>query len=177
MNLLTRTYTPAWPMAALALVFAFGLGSACLAQTKPAAPPTASQLAAAKEVVEASGISRSFGIFVPQIEDRLTQTLTTTRPEIADDLAVVLKQIEPEFQARQKEVVDQAAAAFASRMSEQELKDTAAFFNSPSGKKYVESQPPILDEIVNFIQAWTRKVSNDMMLRARAEMKKKGHDI
>jgi uncharacterized protein len=177
MNFLTRLHRPA-RLTLAGLLLAVGLCGGSLAQTTPApAAPTASHLAAAKDVLQASGISRSFGIFVPQIEDRLTQTLATTRPEIADDLALVLKQIEPEYKARQSEIIDQAAAAFARRMSEQELKDTAAFFNSASGKKYVDSQPAILDEIVNTIQNWTQKTSNDMMLRIRAEMKKKGHDI
>ncbi len=33
-------------------------------------------------------------------------------------------------------------------MSEQELKDTAAFFVSPSGKKYIETEPVAFNEIV-----------------------------
>ncbi|MBV8568951.1 MAG: DUF2059 domain-containing protein [Methylobacteriaceae bacterium] len=148
-----------------------------LTGSAPAQQPSPAQIAAAKDVVVASGMSRSFEVFVPQIMQQLMQTLTRTRPELATDLEAVLKQLEPEFQARQSEMIETAALSFAKRMSEGELKDTATFFKSPSGKKYVESQPAILDEVVTGIQGWTQKLSNDIMDRARAEMKKKGHDF
>ena len=148
-----------------------------LTGSAPAQQPSPAQIAAAKEVVVSSGMSRSFDVFVPQIMQQIMQTLTQTRPELATDLEAVLKQLEPEFQARQSEMIEAAALSFAKRMSEQELKDTTAFFNSPSGKKYVESQPLILDEVVSGIQGWTRKLSTDIMDRARAEMKKKGHEF
>jgi hypothetical protein len=124
-----------------------------------------------------SGLSRSFGIFVPQMEAQITETLTTTRPEIADDLAAVMKQIDPEFEAKQNDIVDHAAQAFATRMSEQELKEANAFFTSPAGKNYVNSEPAILDYIVNGIQYWRQLTQDEMMTRVKAEMKKKGHDL
>jgi hypothetical protein len=180
MMLPNRIFPPAAALAGLFL--AIGLGSAALAQTTPPqpsqpAPPTPSHLAAARELVIDSGLSRSFGIFVPQIEAQITQTLTTTRPEIADDLAVVIKQIDPEFEAKQNEIIDHAAEAFAERMTEPELKEAVTFFTSAAGKNYVNSEPDILDYLVNGIQYWRRKTADEMLARVKAEMKKKGHDL
>jgi hypothetical protein len=62
-------------------------------------------------------------------------------------------------------------------MNEQELKDTAAFFASASGKKYVEAQPIAFNEIIVLMQAWRQKLSTDILTRAREEMKKKGVDF
>jgi hypothetical protein len=62
----------------------------------------------------------------------------------------------------------------AKRMSEQELKDTANFFLSPSGKKYVDVQPAAFGEIIALAQAWREKLSTEVLARAREEMKKKG---
>jgi hypothetical protein len=156
--------------ALVGVVAAAAVAGAALAQT-----PSASQLAAAKEVVVASGVTRSFDIFVPQIMIQIKETVTRTRPEYADDLDAVLKQLGPEFMAFNTQMVDQAAQVFAKNMTEAELKDTAAFFSSPSGKKYIASQPAILDELVGDVQAWTKRISIQMMDRVRAEMKKKGH--
>jgi hypothetical protein len=189
MTLPHRIFRPAVALAGL--VLAVSLCSAALAQTtpapaqttpapaQPAQPPeiTPSHLLAARDLVVSSGLSRSFGIFVPQMEAVITESLTTTRPEIADDLTAVMKQIDPEFEAKQDEIVLQAARAFATRMTEQELKEAVAFFTSPAGKKYVNSEPPILDFIVNGIQYWRQRTTDEMMARVKAEMKKKGHDL
>jgi hypothetical protein len=159
------------------LAVAFPAHSPAFAQQQAAADPSPAQIAAAKDLVVASGIVRTFSIFVPQISDQITQTLTKTRPELADDLEAVMKILVPEFQGHQSEIIDTTARIYASRMSEQELKDTAAFFNTPSGKKYVDTQPAILDEVVSSIQDWSQKLSTDMMSRVRVEMKKKGRDL
>jgi hypothetical protein len=74
-------------------------------------------------------------------------------------------------------MIDNAARAFASRMTEAELKEVAAFYKTPAGKKYVEVQPVLLDDIVKDLATWTQNVSEYIMIRARAEMSKKGHQL
>jgi hypothetical protein len=138
--------------------------------------PPASTLAAAREVVMSSGMSRSFAPMVPQLSEQIVPMLTRTRPELTADLTAVVKQLGPEFTKDGEEMVDIAAHIYARRMSEDELKATAAFFNSPVGKKYVEIQPPLLDELVVAMQSWTNKLSSIMMIRVRQEMVKKGHN-
>ena len=59
-------------------------------------------------------------------------------------------------------------------MSEQELTDVAAFFDSPSGKKYVAVTPVFLQRLANVTAPWRDQLSTDIVVRARQEMKKKG---
>lgn len=139
--------------------------------------PTPAQVAAAGDVLAASGMSKSFDILVAQMMVRLEQTLNQSRPELQKDLAVVLNGLEVEFMKQQEEIQKTAQRILAKRMSEKDLKDTAIFFNSPAGKKYVESQPAILDELAVAAQGWSEKLSQFMMTRVREEMKKKGHQI
>ncbi len=139
--------------------------------------PSPSHLAAARALVIASGMSRSFSIIIPQFMDQIAQSLTQTRPEIARDLNAVLMQLKPEFDHQADEMVDIAAQIYVKQLSEQELKAADAFFESPAGKKYVETQPAFLSEVVTAMQGWQGKISTDMMSRVRAEMKKKGHEI
>ena len=178
-----------------AVVLVLGLQATAFAQQAPApatpAPPAASpsvppvatpeppasQLAAARDVVVSSGMSRSFTPMIPQLMEQIGPVLTRTRPEMAKDLAEVLKQLQPEFDKKTDEMIDIAAHVYVRRMSEEELKQTAAFFNSPVGMKYVESQPAMLDELVVAMQAWTQQISNFMMTRVRQEMTKKGHQF
>jgi len=147
-------------------------------QTGPgSAAPSPPHLAAARALVVACGMSRSFSIVIPQFMDQIGSSLTQTRPEIRQDLNAVLTGLKPEFDKQADEMVDIAAQIYVKQMSEQDLKAAVAFFESQAGKKYVETQPAFLTEVVTAMQGWQGKISTDMMTRARAEMKKKGHEI
>lgn len=178
-------------LAAGALLFA---AAGAQAQTAPAASPApaapagkvpdvgqpeppAAQIAAARQLVIASGMSRSFEPMVPQLTQQIVPLLTRTRPELKDNLQATIKQLEPEFQKKGEEMTDIAAKIYARRMSQDELEKAAAFFESPVGKKYVEVQPAMLDEVVVAMQTWTQSLSTYMMQRVHDEMKAKGQDF
>ena len=143
----------------------------------PGAPaPSASHLAAAREVALASGIVRSIDVIPPQLFDRLREQIVA-RPELSKDLNDVLKAIEPEMELQKQKAVNAIALIYAGAMTEAELKDTITFFNSPSGKKYVETQPAVLDDLVREMQVWSQELAEYVMIRVRAEMQKKGHQL
>lgn len=161
-------------LAAAAAFVALGLTAAA---AQGAAAPSESHLQAGREVVLNSGMSRSFDAILPQFVTEVRQTFTTTRPELSKDLNEVIEIVRPELEAQKTEMITKAAGLFASRISENELKDIATFFKSPAGKRYVDTQPQILDSLFNEMQAWTQKLSEFVVMRVRAEMKKRGHDI
>jgi hypothetical protein len=159
-------------VAALAVVM---LAAPVLAQ-QTAPQPSASHLAVAREVALGSGMTRSFDSITDQMLNQLS-AMNVTQPEIKQDLDQVVEMLKPELEQQKQLMVDAAARVFANRMSESELKDVATFFKSPSGQKYVQTQPVILDDIVREIATWTQNVSEYIMVRARAEMKKRGHEL
>ena len=57
------------------------------------------------------------------------------------------------------------------------LKEIAGFFKSPAGSRYVAAQPKVLDGLFIEMQAWSRKLSEYMLTRVRAELKKKNIDL
>ena len=81
------------------------------------------------------------------------------------------------MELQKQRIIDTAARIYANKLSEAELQDIAAFFRSPAGKRYVETQPQILDEMVQAMQTWTQEVSEYVMVRVRAEMGKRGHQL
>jgi hypothetical protein len=141
------------------------------------APPSPLQVSIARDVVLYSGIARSFEVVVPQYLDQIGANLTRTRPDLIRDLNVVMEQIKPEFDKRVDEMIDNAARIYAARLTEPQLKDAAAFFKSPSGVAYVQVQPALMGDLFPAMQSWQKRMSEDMVTRVRAEMKKKGHDI
>ncbi|MBI3275621.1 MAG: DUF2059 domain-containing protein [Methylocystis sp.] len=147
-------------------------------QSAPATPaPSAAQLTLARDVVINSGIASSFQIIIPQFLDQIGVTLTRTRPELISDLNLVLANIKSEFDKKADDMIDTAARLYLQRLSEKELEDVSAFYKSPSGRKYVGSQPILMNDMFVAMQAWSQKISVDMMTRVREEMRKKGHEL
>ena len=97
--------------------------------------------------------------------------------KIKKDLEEVVAIIRPEVEQQKNKMIDSAARAFATRLSEAELKEIAAFYRTPAGKKYVEVQPGLLDDIVKDLATWAQNVSEYVLIRARAEMSKRGHQL
>ncbi|KQP83004.1 DUF2059 domain-containing protein [Methylobacterium sp. Leaf117] len=153
--------------------------AAAAAPSTPAAQTpaySANHLALAREVMLNSGIARSFDSIIPAFSERIRQG-AVTRPELTKDLDTVLASLEPEMEMQKQTMIDTAARIYASRLSEAELNEIATFFRSPAGKRYVETQPQVLDEMVQAMQNWTQDVSEYIMVRVRAEMAKKGHQL
>lgn len=150
----------------------FAAGSPAFAQA-----PAPDQLNAAREVIELSGAASSLKDIVPIFFDEAKQTFTRTRPEIAKDLDESLKAIAPEFEQRRDQLMTEIALVYAQRFTAQELTEIKAFYETPTGKKLVQNLPPILQESYQKTQIWSQKMSQDIVSRLRAEMKKRGHDI
>lgn len=137
-------------------------------------PPSPAAITAADSILAEMGVKQSIALLVPGMLSQLERTVTSTRPEIKDSLRETLRAIQPEYDKSAQQLYTQAAEILASQMSEKELQDTAAFFNSSSGKKYLTAEPAFLQKFAAIAGPWREQVSMDMMARARDEMKKKG---
>jgi uncharacterized protein len=145
--------------------------------TAASAGPSPAAVAAADRVLSDIGLKQSIAIVVPGMMAELETNVTRTRPEIRDSLRATLKAIQPEFDQTAKQTYTEAAALLASQMSEKDIADVAAFFESPAGKKYVEITPVFFQKLSDVTGAWREKLSTDILVRARQEMKKKGVDF
>jgi uncharacterized protein len=163
-----------WAATCLALGI---LAAPAMAQQAPAAAqPTAQHMAIAKEAAVGSGVTGSYDAIIEDVIRSLGQ-MNVARPEIRDDLKAVADMLRPELEQQKQQLIDNTARIFANRMTESELQDVAAFFKSPSGQKYVQSQPLVVDDVMREISNWTQNVSEFVMIRARAEMAKRGHQL
>lgn len=145
-------------------------------QQQRAPEPSATHLAAARELLVATGaagsIDRIFPVFINDI-----RRIAVTRPELAKDLDEVIKLLEPDLERQKQQGYSIAARAYAAQMSEPELKEATVFFRSPVGKKYVEALPVVTESLVNDITAWSQLAAEYTMTRVRAEMSKRGHQL
>jgi uncharacterized protein len=166
-----------------ASLFASAHGIALAQQPAPAAAAPAapaiseSHLAAAREVVISTGLSRGFDGMALQIADQIRTGFSRTRPELIKDMEEALKAIVPDLSRQSDQMITAAARLFAGRMSEAELKEVGAFFKTPTGQKYVMTQGPLVNDLYLEMQVFSQTLGNVMMDRLREDMRKKGHQL
>ncbi len=158
-----------------ALVIALsGATGAALAQQST---PSAGQIQLGRDIVSASGATRSFDGIVPTILQQALGMFTQQNPDLQKDLTASIQSIAPEFEKRRVEIIDIVATVYAQRFTEAELKEILAFYRSTVGKKFVTELPAVLEQSFVKTQEWGGKLSEQVVNRLRAEMKKKGHAI
>jgi uncharacterized protein len=146
------------------------------ALAQQSAEPSTTHLAVAREVAVGSGIARSYDAIIEPTLDQLRR-MNVTRPEIREDLDKVVELLRPEMELQKQQMIAATARVYTRFLTEPELKELAAFFKSPVGLKYVNTQPQVLDDLVKEMATWSQNLSEYVIIRARAEMAKRGHQL
>jgi hypothetical protein len=160
------------------LCWAALIGAACLA-TQPAAAqqPSATSIAAATEIIDAKGSMILFEPLVPGVVEQAKNVFLQTNPNLSKDLTEVAANLRKQLALRLGNLKTEAAKVYAARFTEQEMKEIAAFYKTPLGKKLIEEEPKIVDGTLRMAQDWANRLSEEVMGLFRNEMKKKGHTI
>ncbi len=166
--------------ATLAPLAAFA-GDATAPAAPPAAaipaPPSPAAVAAADQLLIIMGVKENVAKTVPTMMSEFERNVATSRPDLRDSLREALNTIKPEFDKSAQQTYTKVEALLALAMSEKELLDVAAFFNSPTGKKYLAMQPIFIDKLQDVLGPWRQSLSTDIVAKAREQMKKMGVDF
>lgn len=151
----------------------------CLALSSPthAQQVSASAIAAAKELIIVKGGRAMFEPIMPGVIESAKNMFLQTSPMLSKDLNEVSARLRKEYEPKQDELLGEVARLYAKRFTEQELKDLLTFYKSPLGKKMVTDEPIVIDESMGYTQNWSNKLSEQVIARMRAEMRKKGHEL
>ncbi|KQU50428.1 hypothetical protein ASG72_17630 [Bosea sp. Leaf344] len=168
--------------ASLALGVALVLSAPALAQTAaPAQPqtqsPSAAHLALARELMDLTNVTATFGSIYTEFRDRTRQMVGVTRPELVKDLNEVVDALKPEADKKIAEITGTATGIFAKAMSEADLKETVAFFKSPAGQRYNTTRAKAIEELYTVLEPWSLQTSNFLFDRFSQEMRKRGHNL
>jgi uncharacterized protein len=143
-----------------------------------AAPPlSAEHIKLGREVVEASGAAKSFDNVIPNFIEQAKSVILQNNPDLSKDLTSLGEVMRPDFQARISDLLNSIGTAYARTFSMDELKKIRDFYNSPEGKKMVNTLPQVLEGSYMQSQEWSAVVSRDIMARFRAEFAKKNIKI
>jgi hypothetical protein len=138
---------------------------------------TPSALATARELLQVKGATNMFDPLIAGIVESAKNNLLPMNPALFKELTEVAALLSKEFGPRRAEVIDEIARLYAQRFTEAELKQVIAFYKTPVGKKFVTDEPAIIDQGLTRAQAWSQKLSEEILGRFRVEMRKRGHDL
>jgi len=168
---------------AMAALIAFALvGTAGRASAQGAAPnavhqPSQAAVLLAKQILETK---HADSIFDPLIRGMVIKTrdfFMQTNFMWGKDLNEVADSLIKQYSVRSGELMNDAARIYASHFTEAELKQILAFYQSPLGQKLLTEEPNAADESMSMAGNWADKLSEEVMSKMRAEMKKRGHDM
>jgi uncharacterized protein len=139
--------------------------------------PSPEHLALARAVIDFTGASRSFDEVIPQLIQEARNLVLTTNPQVKNDLEEIVPRLQSELGKQESELLNSISKIYANKFNEDELKQIAAFYNSPVGKKMTAATPDMLRESLGEMREWAQRMSSTVMNRLREELAKKGHNI
>jgi hypothetical protein len=163
--------------AMLAVVFMAVSTEAARAEARSPTQPSANAIKVAREILELKDSRFLYEPMVPGVIERVKSMLLQTNPTLGKDLEVVATSLRKTFAPRTSELLSSIATLYASRFSEAELREIAAFYRSPTGKKVIEFEPRIFDEALDGLKGWQEKFAEDVISQFRTQMRKRGHDL
>jgi uncharacterized protein len=139
--------------------------------------PSAAAMATAKELVNITGVTGLFNPLIAGVVEQAKLLFLQQDPSLIKDLNEVAAKLRSDLAPRFSEVTDEVARLYASHFTDHELKDILVFYQSPVGKKLLAQQAEVIDASMKFAQTWANKLSDEVVAKMRAEMKKKGHAL
>lgn len=139
--------------------------------------PSPSAISTAGEILEVKGSMAMFEPLVPGVVEQSKNTLLQMNPNLFKDLNEVAANLRKEYGPRMASLKAEIVKLYAERFTEQELKDTLAFYKSPLGKKLLTEEIGFVDRTMSTAQDWAVKLNEEILMRFRTDMKKKGHNL
>jgi uncharacterized protein len=161
---------------ALALAAFGGVAFGGVAQAQQPAP-TPAAIALAREILILKGASEMWDPIIPNTISRARNMFLQTNINLAKDITEIADQLRAEYAPRAAELSNEVAAAYAARFTEPELKELLAFYKSPIGRKAIAEEPQVIDASAARMLEWGGKFSEEIIVKMRTEMKKRGHDL
>jgi hypothetical protein len=133
-----------------------------------------SHLAAAVAVVSAAKATRGFDDLLPAVSQQVQNQLIRMRPDLHKEITDVVDGEALKLVSRRPELDNAIARLWARAFTEEELISIAAFYQSPAGQKFYEFGPKVISESLQAARSWSDRVREELLEKARAELKAKG---
>ncbi|MBX3598924.1 MAG: DUF2059 domain-containing protein [Rhizobiaceae bacterium] len=121
-----------------------------------------SHLKAARDAVASIEATAMYDNILPQAAFALKQELIQQNPDKQEVISKTVDEEVLKLVARRTDLEREAAQVYAKAMSEEDLRNIANFYNSPTGKKLLETAPIVTREVIKAADIWQRGVARDL---------------
>jgi uncharacterized protein len=139
--------------------------------------PAPDAMTAARELVTTMQAADQFKALLPIIMKNLKPAIVQNRPEVDRDYDAIMPLLMAGMGARVNEIVDEITALYARTFTADELREVTAFYRGPTGQKFLQKQPVIMQESMAIGQKFGQSVAAEMQSRIVEELRKRGHKI
>lgn len=139
--------------------------------------PSPEGLAAARELATVARLDENMRNVLPMILQQLKPAIVQGRKEIERDFDSLGPVLTAVMNERMQEFTEMIARVYAAQFSAAELRDIIAFYRTPTGQKFVQSQAPLAQQAMSAGQQFAQKLVVDMQERMKQELRKKGHSL
>jgi len=129
-----------------------------------------SHLDAALEAVQSAGASRGFDSVLPALADRV-------KGRLIQEISTTVEAVALQLTSRRADLNDAVARVWAKNFTEDELVTIAEFYKSPTGQKFAEIGPRVIQESLKSVETWSTRVGEELFEKSREELTKQGFDF
>ncbi len=133
-----------------------------------------SHLNAAKEAVMGAQVLSSFDDILPMVAEQTKSLFIRSNPAATVQIDLATTEVALEMAEKRPELNKIIYEVWARRFTEDELKQIAAFYDSPVGKKLADMGPELTAFSVGAAKQWGDKLSTDMLPLVDAKLKEAG---
>jgi hypothetical protein len=130
---------------------------------------TPSHLQAATEAIRALGTDRDFDLVLPNVATQVEGVLMQQRPDLYRQITATVQAAALELVQRRLDLNNDVARVWALVFTEDELRQITAFYQSPAGRKLALQGQPMMQQTVDALQAWSERLSNELLERTLAQ--------
>jgi uncharacterized protein len=139
--------------------------------------PSPEAMAAARELIVTMRAVDVFKAIAPAMLQTLKPAIVQNRPQVERDYDAIVPLMLESMNARLSEINEQIAVLYARNFAADELREAVAFYRGPTGQKFVQKQPAIMQASMALGQRFGQSVGDELRSRMIDELRKRGHNI
>ena len=138
---------------------------------------TATAMTTAKEIIKTTGATALFNPLIPGVIEQAKNLFLQQNPGLGKDLNEIAAKMRADLAPRFDELTNEIAKLYAMHFTEPELKELLAFYKTPVGMKLITEQSKVGEEGLKFAQEWANNLTDQVIVKMRDELKKRGHAL
>jgi hypothetical protein len=151
--------------------------AASLAGPASAQEISQSHLEAAMIAVQSAGAARGFDSVLPALAERIKSRLIRVRPDLHQEISATVEAVALELVSRRADLDKAVATVWARNFTEDELVTIAEFYKSPTGQKFAEIGPQVIQDSLKSVESWSTRVGEELYEMSREELAKQGYQL